>query len=108
MPPHAGVLVEIRIAVSRAVRIVPEPDRHRRHGRDDDELAHLFMHLPARGVEAASVHPETRRGQLAEIDRQPWRAGDEGAAHIGTTSAGVKPDLASELVVDPFPRCWWQ
>src|SRR5581483_7555468 len=70
MAPDAGKPLEVRSAVLAAVRIVPEPDRHRGKRALAHELALLLADGTAVLVEHVDVQPEPAALQLAAPDGQ--------------------------------------
>ena len=99
--PHARVVLEVRGAVARAVLVAPEPDRHRRHGLLDDELAELPAHRGPRLVEGVDVGAQRPTGDLTGVHGDRGCARDEGRAGVGASRDGAQLDRRIELVVDP-------
>ena len=69
MAPDVWKPLEIRGAILRAVRIVPESDRHRWERGLADELALVAANRMAVLVEHVDVEPESATLKLAAPDR---------------------------------------
>ena len=85
VPPDAGEGGEVGVAVARAVGVVPEAQRHRRHRLGDDELADLAGHAAGR---RRSRPPGRRRGWRAEIS-PAQTVGGRGAAGEAAGDVGA-------------------
>src|SRR6185312_7304797 len=79
--PHARVVLEVRLPVSRAVRVVPESEGHRGHRLGDHELAELADELAAVGVERARGDAEAGPGDLSFVHGLNPGAADDCRAH---------------------------
>ena len=72
--PDPGVHREVRLAQPLAVRVVPEPERHRRHRLRDDELAdRADQRAPVR---IEGLHVAAQRARLQLPRRRDERASD--------------------------------
>jgi len=94
-------VLEVRLAVARIARVVPEPDRHRRHRLGDDELADRVVDRVAVVVPGLQVDAEAGRLQLAEVHRDERAGTDERPRDVRATAGREQPDVVAELVVDP-------
>ena len=70
VPPRAGEEGEIRVAVLRAVGIVPERDRHGRERPRADEFTGHAANRMSVGVPDVHGHAQSRALQFASPDRQ--------------------------------------
>src|ERR1700733_6082453 len=99
--PYAGVVVEVGSPITAAVGIVPKPDRHRRQGLRDDELADFVDHGGALGIEYIGGHAELARLNLARVDRQSDDAADDAGTEVGAAAAREGPEFGPHAPVDP-------
>ncbi|MHC2279916.1 hypothetical protein ACVME8_006559 [Bradyrhizobium diazoefficiens] len=97
--------LEIAGAVTHAVLVVPEVERHRRHRLGADELADLVRDGAALfaegfdgGAEQATLHRAGRLWQFAV-------AADEGAGEIGAAGNVRPPDVGLRLAAIGLRQC---
>ncbi len=76
----------MRLAVTTAVRIVPEEERHRRHGSRDDEFADIVDDAIAGFIERRNCHASFAALNLAGGDWQRRCAGHETGSDVGTAA----------------------
>jgi hypothetical protein len=99
--PHTGVLLEVGGAVPAAVVVGPEADRHRRHGRGDDQLAHVADDGLALFVERRDGRTEVAARDLACAHGQEGCHADERGAHVGPTADRAEHEVVTDGLVDP-------
>jgi hypothetical protein len=87
VPPHAGELLEIRLAIARVAGIVPEMQRHRRGRARDHEFADFVEDFLTRLVPRVHVHAERTRLNLARV-----RTGCIGVPPTHAAHTSVPPD----------------
>src|SRR4051812_44345912 len=97
--PHPGIPVEIRGAVLHAVRIVPEPERHRGEWHRAHELPFRAHHRTSFLVEDLNLHRKTARLDLSPPYGADRIAEDETADDVGSTRDGGQVDIALDVVV---------
>ena len=91
--PDAGVRVEVAVVVAAAVGVVPEADRHGRHGVGDDQFADLVDERFAAGVPGLEVGAEAGGLEFADVDREGGDGAGEAAAHVGAAADGGDPQV---------------
>src|SRR5205823_14276615 len=101
VPPDAGKLLEIGLEVATVARIVPEAQRHRRHGLGDHELADLVDNTLAARVVGLDRHPERGGLDLAGAYRERRHAPDEPCAAIRAAAAVGDPEVLLHIEVEP-------
>ena len=97
--PDAGEVLEVRRAVARAVGVVPEADRHRRHRPGDDQLALLADQRAAVRRERLDRAAEVAAADLALPDRDQRRGADERGAHVGAAGDRLEVDRWADRLV---------
>src|SRR3954465_11145375 len=85
--PHTRVSLEIRRAVLHAVRIVPEPERHRGEWHRAHELPFRAHHRASFLVEDFNLH-----GEAAGLDLSPPYGADRIAEDEATDDVGAARD----------------
>ena len=100
MRPDAGKPLEIGAPVLRAIRIVPEHDRHGREGHGADELALLAPDRAARLVEHIDRHAEARPLDLAAPDGLRRYAEHEAGDDVGAAGNRGEVDIRLDRLVD--------
>ena len=102
VPPHAGEVRVVAVAVARAVRVVPEAHRHRGHRLGDDQLAHLADHRLTGGAERLHRCPEAAARDHARPDRQQRARPHEAGAQVGAAGERTQDQIALDVPVDPL------
>ena len=102
MAPDAGVALEIRGAITRAVGVAPEAQRHRGQRLPADQLAGAAGDRPALLVERREIDPQARRLDLAGVDRLRRHAEHEAADDVGAAGDAGEMDVRLDLAVDPL------
>src|SRR3954470_254243 len=97
--PHTRVSLEIRRAVLHAVRIVPEPERHRGEWHRAHELPFRAHHRTSFLVEDLNLHPEAAGLDLPPPYGADRIAKDKAADDVGATRDGGEVDIALDVVV---------
>ena len=100
--PHARVVGEVGGPVPRPVVVAPEPHRHRRHRRGDDQLSLLPHQRPPRLVERLDAGAEIPARDLAGPHRHERAPTDERRAHVGSAADRRQQHVALHRVVDPL------
>jgi hypothetical protein len=99
--PDTGEVVEVGLAVALAVGIVPEADRHARHGRGDDQLAELVDHRVTGGVVRLDPGAQGPAGDPAFDHREQGHRTDEARADIRTAGKRLQLQARAHRLVDP-------
>ena len=103
VPPDAGEGVEVGVVVARAVGVVPEVQRHRRHRPGDHQLADLAGHRLAGVVPGGEGDAEVGGGDLARPDVGGRGAAGEPAGHVGAAARRRDLDAGGR----PLSRTQW-
>ncbi|CAM5328525.1 hypothetical protein SCHAM137S_02116 [Streptomyces chartreusis] len=96
-----GVGGEVGVVLPAAVGVVPEVQRHRRHGAGDNQLAHATGDRPALGVVGGQRPAQIRRGQLARPDGDGGRSAREAGDDVGAAADGGELDVLADVLGDP-------
>jgi predicted nucleic acid-binding protein len=101
VPPHTGISGEVRLAVAGTVGVVPEGQRHGRHGAGDDQFADLVDDRMALLVVRGQCDAQVGRGELARPHRHDGRSAGEAGDDVGAAADGGELDAVADVVTDP-------
>src|SRR5690606_22715046 len=98
--PDARKALEVGGVVARAVRVVPEADRHRGEGPGADQLALLAAQRPRLVVEDLDRHAQAALLDLPAPDRADGIAAGEAAQDVGAAGDRGEADVLLDPAVD--------
>src|SRR6185437_2194095 len=98
--PDVWVPLEVRRAVFRTIRVVPEAHRHTRKGRRAHQLAWRADERTTRIIEYFDAHAKTARLQLAPVHRPDWIAEREAGDDVRSPADAAQTDVALYFSID--------
>src|SRR5581483_6954359 len=98
--PDVRIFFEVSPPVLAAVRVVPEPERHRRERLGAHELTFLSAHGFPFIVVYLDLHAETPALNLAAPHREERIAEHEAGNQIGAPGDGGETDVALHAAID--------
>src|SRR3546814_10569736 len=99
--PDAGPGREICGAITLAIGVVPEIDRHRRTGIGDDKFADFSDEFLTAFIPDTQVHAEQPRLDFTGIYRQRRYRADERRCELGAAALRGHPQFGLHLIVEP-------
>ena len=99
--PHTGVGVEVTGLVALHLRIVPEPQGHRRQRLGEDQFADLADHRPALRVERFHLGAQPAALNLARAHRQERAREGERGADVGASADRAQQQVTLDMLVHP-------